>query len=209
MPTNTDNPPPPIIYLVDDDNDTLDYLSTLLSSLSYEVACYTSAEAFLAEYNPNQPAILISDVVMKDMSGLELQRILNARGSDIPIIMMSAHGNIPIAKQALKAGSIDFIEKPIDALQIIESVKEALNNYVHNQVVSREKEVVGARLECLTEREREILNMLLEGDSSKQVATALKLSPRTVETHRNNIMKKMHVHSFPELVRNLLTLNNH
>lgn len=193
------------IYAIDDDPDILKYLAVLLSPLTKNLKCYNSAQAFLDDYDPYCPAILLCDVVMPDIDGLELQRLLKERRIDMPMIMMSAYGNISIAKKALKIGAEDFIEKPINAVELVESVKSAMHKVVRERADSQEKEALNARLSCLTKREHEILKALMEGDSNKQVADSMGISLRTVETHRGRILKKMHVHSFPELVRQLLT----
>ncbi|MFC1750656.1 response regulator transcription factor [Pseudomonadota bacterium] len=194
-----------VIYVIDDDPDMLSYLSLLLSPLTDNLKCYSSAAAFLNEYDPYCPAILLCDVVMPDIDGLELQRILQEREISLPLILMSAFGNISIAKEALKKGAEDFLEKPINSVELVESVKAAMAKVLQGRVVHQEKETMNARLACLTGREHEILDALMKGESNKQLADVLGISQRTVETHRSRILKKMHVHSFPDLVRMLLS----
>lgn len=193
------------IFLVDDDDQLREYLQTLLESTRLEVKSFNSASSFLDYYDSRQAGCIISDIMMPEINGLEFQEILKDRDIQIPVIFISAHGDVSMTKTALKKGALDFIEKPINPIEFIDSVKLALRVNKHDRKKQTETQTIKARLFCLTAREKQILNQLMEGKTNKELAQTLNISLRTIETHRSNILRKMHTSSFPELVRELLT----
>jgi len=196
----------PIVYIVDDDKGMLFYLVTLLESANFRVRTYVSAKTFLAEYSPQQAGCLISDMMMPEMSGLDLQNILLQRNIFLPVLFISAHGSISMVKTALCKGAVDFLEKPLNAIELIESIQAAIKQDTQLRSQHKEIEITQTRLAGLTPREQEILTNLMAGESNKQIAKSRNISLRTVENHRNNILHKMRVNNFSELLRVLLSM---
>ena len=188
------------VFVVDDDADIRDSMRMLLEVAGYKVRCFTSAKHFLADEHPKH-GCLIADVRMPDMSGLELQVEVTRRHIDLAVIIMTGHGDVPLAVQAMKAGAIDFLEKPFDDDMMMASVRRAME--IGSQARSRTAESKAAKdlLSSLTPRERSVLDKLVQGRSNKIVAYELGISPRTVEIHRAHIMTKMEASSLSDLVR--------
>jgi two-component system response regulator FixJ len=189
------------IFIVDDDEAVRDSLQALFDVEGYRTEVFSSAAAFLAAYEATWRGCLLADVRMPDMSGLELQETLNERRSGLPVIIITGHGDVPMAVRAMKAGAIDFIEKPFADTAILEGVKRALavaDRASNDREISAEAE---ARLQSLTPREREVLERLVQGRPNKVIAYELNISPRTVEIHRARVMEKMQAESLSHLVR--------
>jgi two-component system response regulator FixJ len=191
------------VYVVDDDADVRDSMRLLLEVAGFKVRCFTSARHFLADAHPKH-GCLIADIRMPDMSGLDLQVEVTRRHIGLPVIVITGHGDVPLAVQAMKAGAIDFLEKPFDDELMLASVRRALE--VGSQARSRSAESQAAKelLSSLTPRERSVLDKLVQGRSNKIVAHELGISPRTVEIHRAHIMTKMEASSLSDLVRLVL-----
>ncbi|HWY65629.1 MAG TPA: response regulator FixJ [Rhizomicrobium sp.] len=191
------------VYVVDDDADIRDSMRLLLEVAGFKVRCFTSARHFLADDHPKH-GCLIADVRMPDMSGLDLQVEVTRRHIGLPVIIITGHGDVPLAVQAMKAGAIDFLEKPFDDDLMLTSVRRAME--VGSQARSRSAESQAAKelLSSLTPRERSVLDKLVQGRSNKIVAHELGISPRTVEIHRAHIMTKMEASSLSDLVRLVL-----
>jgi len=196
-----------IVFVIDDDEDILNYITALLTSANYQVRAFHSVQGFLDEYNPRIGGCLISDIMMPEINGLELQDILIHRGIQLPLIFLSGHGNIAMAKNAILKGAVDFLEKPFNAVELVTSVQSAFQLDAELRSKYHEIEATRARLACLTAREREVLDLLIAGESNKEIAKVLAISVRTVENHRNNLLKKMHTNSYPELLRQLLAMS--
>jgi two-component system, LuxR family, response regulator FixJ len=194
-----------VVHLIDDDESVRQALAFLLATTGLAVRVYDSAAAFLAAIETVQPGCVVSDVRMPGIDGLELQRRLHDMRVDMPMIIMTGHADVPLAVEAMKAGAIDFIEKPFDDERLLSAIRIALDRY--DEAGRREAEVndVQAKLRLLSPREREVLDGLLAGHPNKTIAYDLKLSPRTVEVHRANVMTKMGATSLSELVRLALT----
>lgn len=188
------------IFIVDDDADVRDSLRALLESANFTVADYGSAKEFLASAAP-RGGCLIADIRMPDMDGLELQEELVKRGSGLPVIIVTGHGDVPLAVRAMKAGAVDFIEKPYDDELLLASVRRALDMGTTRMQSPAADPAIAALIAALTPREREVLEHLIAGRPNKVVAYELGISPRTVEIHRAHLMEKMQVRSLPELVR--------
>jgi two-component system, LuxR family, response regulator FixJ len=190
-----------VVHLIDDDDGVRQSLAFLLTAAGLAVRVHDSASAFLKVLPTLQPGCIVSDVRMPDIDGLELQRRLKSLHINLPVIIMTGHADVPLAVQAMKAGAIDFIEKPFDDELMISAIRAALDLY--DKTGFREAEIarIKSRLNTLSPREHEVLTGLLAGHPNKTIAFDLGLSPRTVEVHRANVMTKMGTTSLSELVR--------
>jgi len=193
----------PILYVVDDDQDVRDSLKVLLEFADYSVRTFQSAVKFLASDLRDATGCLIVDIRMPDMDGLELQDELLKRKVDLPVIVITGHGDVPLAVRAMRAGAVDFLEKPFREEALLESVERALQ--MRPRKTAAKSNDVLARLETLTDREREVLNLIVEGNTNKEVARILDISPRTVDIHRAHVMEKTHAKTLAELVRMTLS----
>ncbi len=193
--------PEPTVFLVDDDPAMLDSLRWLVESIGLRVEVFTSAAAFLAAYTTDRHGCLVVDVRMPGMSGLELQEQLVAERVTIPTVVISGHGDVPIAVRAMRAGAVDFIEKPFSDHVILDRIQAA----VKKDQTLRELRLRRMKLEelfaRLTPRESEVMGHVVQGKPNKEVAAVLNRSEKTVEFHRAQVMRKMDVASFAELVR--------
>ncbi|MDT8437434.1 MAG: response regulator [Wenzhouxiangellaceae bacterium] len=192
------------VWVVDDDADVRGSLELLLETSGFETRLFESAEQLLATIEPQSRGCLLLDVRLPGIDGLALQAELKQRAIDLPIVFMSGHGDIPMAVRAVNAGALDFIEKPFSDDRLIELLTTALNREAARHAVSRDRRELEHRLDRLTPREREVLEGLVDGKLSKQIAADLDISPRTVELHRARVLKKMEVANAAELVRLLL-----
>ncbi len=198
-------PSQPTVYVVDDDQATRKSLRWLVETLNVPVQTFHSGASFLDSYDPSQPGCLILDVMMAGMSGLELQKELNDRQIKIPVIVLTGYGNVPTAVKALKNGAVEFLEKPFDGEVLLEQVRKALERDAILRRNYDAAEEVRQRLALLTPREEEILHLVVDGLSSKEIATQLTVSFKTVEAHRAKIMKKMKASGVAQLVRMVVT----
>jgi RNA polymerase sigma factor (sigma-70 family) len=197
------------IYVVDDDTAVRDSLSWVIESNGWKVESHPSAQEFLNNYTPDQLGCLILDVRMPGMSGPELQKLLNERQCSLPIIFISAHGTVPTAVQAMQAGAVDFLMKPFDNNMLLERVEKCVLRAHQNASKNTQASTTRERLKKLTAREREVLDLVVAGQSNKQIAAKLKISIKTVEAHRAKIMNKMQVKSLAELVSLVVTYQQH
>ncbi len=191
----------PLVHVVDDDEAVRDSLSLLLESAGLTVRTYDSATTFLTALPNLAAGCVLTDVRMPGLDGLELQRRLTQLGVRLPVIVMTGHGDVPIAVAALKAGASDFIEKPFDDVQLLAAISSALAASQRKLDEANAVAQITARIASLTPREREVLDRLVAGQPNKMIAYDLGSSPRTVEVHRARVMEKMGVRSLPELVR--------
>ncbi len=189
------------VYVVDDDEAVRDSLSALLEANGYTSRAFSSAQEFLAAAPTLRPGCVIADIRMPGMDGLEMQQRLIERALSFPLIVITGHGDVPLAVRAMKAGALDFIEKPFAAETILDSAKSALAHVAAPRQQNALAGVAMARLEALSPREREVLEGLLAGLPNKSIAYDLGISPRTVEIHRARVMDKMGARSLSELVR--------
>jgi two-component system response regulator FixJ len=190
-----------IIHVIDDDEAIRLSLTFLLETAGFQVRAYDSALAFLDRLDLPRHGCVVTDVRMPDMDGLTLQRTMMERQVMLPVIVMTGHGDVPVAVQALKAGAADFIEKPFDDELLIRAIHTALERNRREQEENDEAAAVAARLSTLTPREVEVLAGLVKGHPNKTVAYDLGISARTVEVHRARVMDKMQARSLSELVR--------
>jgi two-component system, LuxR family, response regulator FixJ len=196
--------PRPTIFVVDDDSAVRDALKLLLRSVGQAVETYGSAQEFLDAYSEDRPGCLVLDIRMPGMSGLELQQKLNEKHSILPIIFITGHGDVPMAVEAMQAGAVDFIQKPFRDQDLIDRINQALEKDGSNRAALGERNDIRRRLETLTPREREVLDLVVHGKANKVIAGDLKLSQRTVEIHRARVMEKMQASSLAHLVRMVL-----
>lgn len=196
----------PIVHVVDDDEAVRLSLSFLLESAGFRVETHQSAVAFLDRTGISPQGCVLTDVRMPEMDGLTLQQKLGERGIALPVIVMTGHGDIPIAVQALKAGAVDFLEKPFDDELLIGAIRTALERNARDQGRQSEVATLSSRLAALTPREQEVLAALVKGDPNKTIAYDLGISARTVEVHRARVMEKMQARNLSDLVRMWLAL---
>ncbi|USX14685.1 response regulator [Oxalobacteraceae bacterium OTU3CAMAD1] len=193
-----------VVYIVDDDDGARTSLAWLLNSVNIRTACFGGAAAFLAAYDAQVPACLVLDVRMPEISGFQLQERLKELGSELPIIFVSGHGDIPMSVRALRAGAIDFFEKPYNSQQILDRIQLVLGEE-EKRFPERAKRVeLRERLKQLSPREREVLDGMLRGDASKVIARELNISARTVDVHRAAVKEKLGSHSSAGLVRDVV-----
>jgi two-component system response regulator FixJ len=189
------------VFVVDDDSDMRQSLKWLIESVGLPVQAFDSAEQFLEGYQPARPGCLLLDVRMPGMGGMRLLEHLQKAGIDLPTIVFTGHGDVPMAVQALKAGAFDFVEKPATHQQILDRVQDALAAERDRRARQSRRHAWETALTHLSQREREVLDGVVEGRSNKVIAMELGISERTVEKHRHSIMQKMGAGSLAELIR--------
>ena len=188
------------VYIVDDDAAVRDSIQELVESVGLHAQGYDAGQAFLDDFQPELSGCLVLDVRMAGMGGLVLQEKLTGLGSRLPVIIITGHGDVPMAVHALQAGAVDFIQKPYRDQLLLDSINKALAADVTDRRLFAGVDKIDQHLAALTKREREVLDKLLEGNSSKEIARALDISSRTVEAHRQNLLHKLEVGSVKELM---------
>lgn len=196
--------PEPTVFIVDDDEAMRDALDTLIRSVGIRTSLHASADEFLAGYDPEQPGCLVLDVRMPGMSGLDLQDALAKQGIELPVIIITGHGDIPMAVRAMRAGAVDFLEKPFREQELLHRIHQAVEQDAGARQDRAAKGEITARLASLTPREGQVLDLVVAGKPNKAIAGELGLSHKTVEFHRAKIMDKMRADSVAELVRMVL-----
>lgn len=196
----------PCVYVVDDDPEVQHSVQFLMESVGLRARSFSSAGEFMDAYADEGAGCLILDLRMPGMSGLEAQEKLRDRDIDIPVIIMTGHGDVPAAVRAMKMGAIEFLEKPCNDHVLIEKVHAAIEHDVRNRQVRERFEDIERHLLTLSDREKDVMKLIVDGKSNKEVARLLELSPKTVERHRANIMRKLGVGSFAELVQNITVI---
>lgn len=198
MKTPTDKP---IVYIIDDDKEICHSLQWLLESVGLTVSIFDNGPLFLNALNVNQVGCILADIRMPIMSGLELQEQLIQRSSTLPIIFMTGHGDVPMAVRAMKAGAFDFQTKPFNDQLMLEQLQKAILH--HRKILAANQQKINANLnfQLLTDRERQVLKLIVDGRLNKEIAYQLDISIKTVELHRSNIMQKMKVKSVAQLVK--------
>ena len=191
----------PKVHIVDDDEAMRDSLKWLLESRGLEVELYASGDEFLQAFQSGFCGCLVLDVRMQGMSGLDLFERLQARGSTMPVIFITGHGDVPMAVAALKKGAADFIEKPFNDQDILKLIEGCMQQDLAAAAKRAESASVGQRLDSLTQREQEVLGLVIGGKLNKQIADELGISIKTVEVHRSRVMQKMGASSVAELVQ--------
>jgi len=195
------------VFVIDDDAAVRDSLVFLLRAEGLTSRGFASARAFLDQFSLALQGCIVTDVRMPEMDGMALIGVLRDRGCALPIIVITGHADVPLAIQAMKAGVADFIEKPFESEVILRAIRSALDTAAEQSVTIDRRMTLGRRRDSLTERERQVLGLLVQGRSNKEAALQLGISFRTVEIHRANVMAKMQADSLSELVRMSLTLD--
>jgi FixJ family two-component response regulator len=195
----------PTVYLVDDESTVRAALARTLTAEGFETHTWESADAFLAQHDAAAPGCVVADIAMPGMSGLDLQRELLARGCIRPIVFVTGHGNIRMSVQAMRAGAVTFLPKPVRAADLAQAVNEALEKDRALRAAQARRAAVESRLRALTVREKEVLTLVLAGRMNKQIAAELGAAEKTIKIHRGRVMNKMRVRSVAELV----TLTSH
>lgn len=195
-----------VVHIVDDEESVRKSLAFLLTMAGFAVRVHDSATGFLAAAANIGKACLVTDLRMPDMSGVELLERLNRQNSMVPAVVITGHGDVPMAVAAMKAGAVDFIEKPFEDEVLIEAIKRAASQLGHSETRMEDVGLLRARLEQLSERERQVMTLVVSGFPNKAIGYNLSISPRTVEVHRANIMSKMQARSLPELVKMAISL---
>jgi RNA polymerase sigma factor (sigma-70 family) len=191
----------PTVFVVDDDHAVRDSLRLLIKSVGHKVETFASADEFLEVWDPDRPGCLVADIRMPGMSGLELQESLNGRQSTLPIIFITGHGDVPMAVEAMRAGALDFVQKPFRDQDLLDRINEGLQRDRRQRDEARERAAIQARVDSLTARERQVLERVVAGQPNKVIAMDLNVSQRTVEIHRARVMEKMQARSLAQLVQ--------
>jgi len=197
------------VFIVDDEPAVLDGLRLMLSTFGYACRTYGSAEDFLAAVPAGSNGCLIADIRLPGMSGLDLQRELTHRGYQLPVIFITAHGDIRMAVAAVKAGAVEFLEKPIDDALLVDSLRQALLREDVQRTARDRANELAVRLQRLTLREKEVMALVIEGYSNAAIGDRLGISPRTVEHYRASVMEKMQARNLSDLVRTSMLIDLH
>lgn len=190
----------PTVYVVDDDHAVRDSLSWLIGSINLDVEMYSNADSFLQACQPSHPGCLVLDVRMPGKSGLDMQEDLLDREITLPVIMITGHADVPMAIRAMKAGALDFVEKPFNDQVLLERIQEAIVLDAAARQQAGRRLLIDSRIILLTRREREVMDYVVSGRSNKQIADDLGVSIKTIEAHRANMMVKMSANSLSKLV---------
>ncbi|MEE8606106.1 MAG: response regulator [Nitrospiraceae bacterium] len=201
--------PEPTVFIIDDDEAVRRFLSGLIASVGLRVETYASAQEFLDADEPSQPGCLLLDIRMPGMSGLELQKELASRNIRIPIIILTGHGNVQVAVHAMKAGAVDFIEKPFNNELLLDRIQMAVAESVDADTTRVKQDEIAHRMELLTPREHQVLDIVAAGETNKAIARRLEISEKTVEIHRAKVMEKMQAKSLADLVKMVAMLELH
>ena len=199
---------PTTVFVVDDEEQIRDSLSYLLESVGFQVETFASARAFLDAYTPDQPGVLLLDVRMADMNGLELQQHLRDKGYSIPIIILTGHGEVPQAVQALKAGAMDFLQKPASDEALIECIRSAACIDEETRRRQAKNAATLTRIAKLTPRQRQVMDRVVSGRTSKEIAEEFCVSVKTIEVHRKIVLAKMGAESTVDLVNRALSVRD-
>ena len=204
----THSPPPlsPLIHLVDDDDAVRESLGLLISTVGLRVQTWADPQAFLARFDRASIGAIVLDVRMPGMSGLALVEQLLAQGVDQPVILLTGHGTVEMCRRAFKAGAAEFLEKPVDDEVLIEALQNAVRQHVRSRERNQADQQARERYAQLSGRECEVLGLIVEGLTNKEIGRALTLSPRTVETHRANLFGKLGAESLAQLIRRYAAL---
>jgi len=189
------------VCLVDDDAGIRNSLRLVLKDADIPITSFTGGQDFLDNFDPSGVGCILLDVRMPGMTGLELQEILKERGVAVPIILLTGHADVPLAVDAVHAGAMDVLEKPFKEDVLLESVEKAFSMYEELQKRSQDKGVIVERIERLTRREREVLDLMVAGKKNKDIAEELGISPKTLDIHRSKVMEKMEARTVADLVR--------
>ena len=197
----------PTVFIVDDDEAVRQSLYLLAESVGLQARCFVGSREFLDAYDPSLPGCLVLDIRMPGMSGLELRAKLTERKIDLPVIFLTGHGDVDMGVGAMKTGAVDFIQKPPNEEALLDSIQKAIQQDAEKRRHSAERDIVTERLVSLTKRERQIMDLLVQGQPDKQIALELEISIRAVGLHRRKILEKFSVNSVVELTRLVMKLD--
>lgn len=200
------SPLSPLIQLIDDDEAVRASLALLIGSIGLRVQTWADPQAFLAEFNREEVGAIVLDVRMPGISGLTVLDSLVAQGADQPVIMLTGHGTVEMCRRAFRSGAAEFLEKPVDDEALLEALQMAVRQHVKSRERHEADREARERYAQLSQREREVLGLIVEGLTNKEIGRALSLSPRTVETHRANLFAKLEAASLAHLIRRYATL---
>ena len=190
-----------LVYIVDDDPDMRDSLRWLMKTVGIRAETFASATEFLRDFTPNGPGCVILDVRMPGTSGLDLFEQLVARGEGMPVIFITAHADVPMAVRAMKSGAVEFVEKPFNRQTLLDKVQRAIKDDSERRSRMAARANLSGRFQRLTDKEREVLELIKEGRPNKEIASQLQITPRAVELRRSSLMRKLGVRSLIELLR--------
>ncbi len=196
----------PLIHLVDDDEAVRDALGLLISTVGLRVAPWANPERFLAEFDRASLGAVVLDMRMPGLSGLAVLEQLQAAGVDHPVVMLTGHGTVDLCRRAFKAGAAEFLEKPVNDELLLDTLQQAVRRHVKSRQRHAADQAARQRYAGLTEREREVLGLIVEGLTNKEIGRAMAVSPRTVETHRANLFEKLAAPSLAHLIRHYAAL---
>lgn len=196
------------VYVVDDDASVGASLKRLTEEVGLRCKVYGAADEFMAAFRPDGLGCLVLDVRLPGMSGPALHRRLAAAGLTIPVILISGHGDIPMATDAVRRGALDFLEKPVNPQQLLDRIQEALARDAESRQAKAKREAIASRVALLTARERQVVDLAITGLTNKQIAAQLNVSPQAIDAHRAKAMRKLEVDTIPELVRVMLEVSD-
>jgi len=194
----------PTVFVVDDDSSTRELLAWLMKKEGLAAKVFPDARSFLAAYSPDEPGCLVLDLNLPGMNGLDLQKYLNENGVSLPVIFLSGGADVPKAVRAVREGAIDFVEKPFDYKRVVALVRECIERDARSRSGQQHRRRCAERLAQLTQREREVLDLVVSGRTNKEIAEGLAISIKTVEAHRAHLMEKLGVGSVAELVQTVV-----
>ncbi len=198
----------PCVFIVEDDEAVRESLQMMLESVGHRVEAFANADDFLNSYNQDMAGCIILDVRMPGMNGMELQRKLNELNSILPIIFVTGHGDVPMAVEAMQQGAIDFVQKPYREQELLDKISQAMALDDENRASLQQQQLILERMADLTPRERDVMELMVEGKANKVIAIDLEISQRTVEIHRARVMEKLSANSLAHLVRMFLAVEN-
>lgn len=196
----------PLIHLVDDDAAVRDALALLIGTVGLRVEKWADPEAFLAGFDRHGIGAIVLDIRMPGLSGMAVLDALHASGADQPVIMLTGHASVDLCRRAFKGGAAEFLEKPVDDELLLDALQQAVRRHVRSREGHAADQIARTRFAALTEREREVLGLIVAGLTNKEIGRALSLSPRTVETHRANLFDKLEAPSLAQLIRHYAAL---
>lgn len=196
------------VYIIEDDDAVRDSLQMVLESIGHETQAFASADSFLSAYNQDMAGCIVLDIRMPGMNGMELQRKLNEFNSILPIIVVTGHGDVPMAVEAMQQGAIDFIQKPYREQELLDRINKAMELDEANRDSLQQRQIIMGKMAELTPREQDVMKLMVEGKANKVIAADLDISQRTVEIHRARVMDKLSANSLAHLVRMFLAVEN-
>ncbi|WP_019531016.1 response regulator transcription factor [Dasania marina] len=191
----------PCVHIIEDDDAVRDSLQMMLESIGQKTKAFANADSFLSIYNQEMAGCIVLDIRMPGMNGMELQRQLNELNSILPIIFVTGHGDVPMAVEAMQQGAIDFVQKPYREQELLDKIATAMALDEDNRASLQQRQLIMQRMNDLTPRERDVMQLMVEGKANKVIAIDLEISQRTVEIHRARVMEKLNANSLAHLVR--------